>query len=193
MNWLRRKIIYPALVMFAMIIIIDALIFLCSPDKERILSDMILGSTLVFLAISFLEKQSPSVGFTVIDKESKTLPILTNHSDVMAKVYVDLNMKLEGCEIIKYFGPEYIGKKEWWILPKQNIQGVIEVEEMLKTEGTTCKKMEKKYREGTKDIKQVLRIDVEISYYCWMGLLMRYNPIQRWYYDWNVNRWVYEV
>lgn len=105
--------------------------------------------------------------------KNDTRCIVVNHSKYNVKVFVNLNLKLDGQP--EEISEEYAGKKEWPITSFQMVNGHFD--------------LSKKF--NLKDVTKITT-DLEVSYESDVGKLYK-NPIQRWHFDKEKEVWVNDI
>jgi hypothetical protein len=103
---------------------------------------------------------------------------LENHSRFSAKVYVDLNLKVDGNPESK--GNLFTGKKAWHLSPNEAVDGHFDLNEEI------INLLEKKKNSRNKN--NLLRVEVEV-WNAGISQFFRKYSVKKWYFDFDEGKW----
>jgi hypothetical protein len=103
---------------------------------------------------------------------------LENHSRFSAKVYVDLNLKVDGNP--ESMGNLFTGKKAWHLSPNEAVEGHFDLNEEI------INLLEKKKNSRNKN--NLLRVEVEV-WNAGISQFFRKYSVKKWYFDFDEGKW----
>lgn len=166
---------------------------------------------------TYEEGKLPVVSLTISPKPNTqenydTRVKLLNLSNYNLEAFVNLNLKVNGKPI--EHSPAYSGKQAWFLTAHQRINGHFHITDVLSKAGTNVGEMEANRFYSPGNVKNQLSMCIEV---CYRGMTREVfppntwphesskskykdsftkilaNPVQKWYFNFSINSWVYDI